>query len=141
MKCPNCREWDELERPCTAESHGECDCPKCTGICNCDDEEEKPKFWCVSVYEVSKHYGGPEEGGWWWDRWDPSYAYALQTRVFNNFEKAHDYEHELQEWCDMMNAELGLRELSSVLSTYVLRANIDENAYPTVYPKERPHYE
>ena len=23
----------------------------------------------VSKYLVSRHYGGPEEGGWWYDRW------------------------------------------------------------------------
>jgi len=22
----------------------------------------------ISKYEVSRHYGGPEEGGWWYDR-------------------------------------------------------------------------
>ena len=24
---------------------------------------------CVSAYGVSRHYGGPEEGGWWYDWW------------------------------------------------------------------------
>lgn len=23
--------------------------------------------WFVSMYAVSRHYGGPEEGGWWYD--------------------------------------------------------------------------
>ena len=25
----------------------------------------------VTAYEVTRHYGGPEEGGWWYDRYDP----------------------------------------------------------------------
>ena len=25
----------------------------------------------VTVYEVTMHYGGPEEGGWWFDWWRP----------------------------------------------------------------------
>lgn len=24
----------------------------------------------VSVVELFQHYGGPEEGGWWWDSWE-----------------------------------------------------------------------
>lgn len=147
MTCAFCQEWDELQRPCTASSHGECDCPKCTGICKCHEEEtttqeyEPPDFYCVSVYRVTKHYGGPEEGGWWWDHWDPALDYAHHTKIFSSWQEAHDYEHELQELCDLEGKRLGLRELSSVLSTYVLRANTDENQYPTEYPKERPHYE
>jgi len=27
--------------------------------------------WYVNVYAVSRHYGGPEEGGWWYDSGDP----------------------------------------------------------------------
>lgn len=23
--------------------------------------------WTVAVYEMNRHYGGPEEGGWWYD--------------------------------------------------------------------------
>lgn len=23
----------------------------------------------VNAYAVTRHYGGPEEGGWWWDRY------------------------------------------------------------------------
>lgn len=25
----------------------------------------------VSVYEVTRHYGGPEEGGWWYNWYHP----------------------------------------------------------------------
>ncbi len=25
----------------------------------------------VTAYEVTRHYGGPEEGGWWYDWYDP----------------------------------------------------------------------
>lgn len=34
-ECTACRAWAKTGRPCTAESHGECDCPKCQGLCNC----------------------------------------------------------------------------------------------------------
>lgn len=45
----------------------------------------------VSVYSVTRHYGGPEEGGWWYDRSrfmhthcfnsDPELAYAESRRL------------------------------------------------------------
>lgn len=29
-----------------------------------------PKAWTrLGVYVVTRHYGGPEEGGWWWNRY------------------------------------------------------------------------
>lgn len=38
------------------------------------DEEEAPHHinrwdnrWSVCFYEVDRHYGGPEEGGWWYN--------------------------------------------------------------------------
>ena len=36
MKCDLCKIWADTGRPCTIFSHGECDCPKCFGICGCD---------------------------------------------------------------------------------------------------------
>lgn len=32
---------------------------------------------CVSVYAVSRRYGGPQEGGWWWNRSDLVLALPL----------------------------------------------------------------
>jgi hypothetical protein len=29
----------------------------------------QPQFY-VNVYDLSRHYGGPEEGGWWYDAGD-----------------------------------------------------------------------
>jgi hypothetical protein len=38
--CDECREWSEEMRGCTAALYGECDCPKCQGLCWCYDDEE-----------------------------------------------------------------------------------------------------
>ncbi len=38
MTCKNCRGWKRTGRPCTAAAVGECDCPKCQGLCTCGDE-------------------------------------------------------------------------------------------------------
>jgi hypothetical protein len=34
--CKHCVRWTLTGRPCTLASHGECDCPKCQGMCECD---------------------------------------------------------------------------------------------------------
>jgi hypothetical protein len=38
--------------------------------CNEYEYIDKPAL-CVTVYEISRHYGGPEEGGWWYDWYTP----------------------------------------------------------------------
>lgn len=30
-------------------------------------QKQKTEVWYVNVYELDRHYGGPEEGGWWYD--------------------------------------------------------------------------
>lgn len=30
-----------------------------------------PEFY-INTYHVTRHYGGPEEGGWWFDRGEPA---------------------------------------------------------------------
>lgn len=38
MKCQHCREFfDEMGLHCIANIHGECDCPKCQGYCECNE--------------------------------------------------------------------------------------------------------
>jgi hypothetical protein len=37
-KCPACVEWAATNRPCTAAIYGECDCPKCQGLCSCEEK-------------------------------------------------------------------------------------------------------
>jgi hypothetical protein len=34
-ECKHCEKFHALGRYCTAKSHGECDCPKCQGFCEC----------------------------------------------------------------------------------------------------------
>jgi len=38
--CPPCKQFfDVLKRTCTVRRFGECDCPRCFGICVCGDEQ------------------------------------------------------------------------------------------------------
>lgn len=87
----------------------------------------------VNVYLIDKAYGGPEEGGWWYE-----YGQAIRsTEVL-----AQDAEIRSQAertWCDNEN-RLRRSDIGSVLSEgcYVVYVE-DEPAQD--FPSERPHYE
>lgn len=94
----------------------------------------------VAAYELDHVYGGPEEGGWW---------YNTGTRVrilklFNNEEDAYTY-------CRRFNSLLRpiqrrnrcVREISSVIydgGMYEAQVYKDTEL-PAYYPTERPYYE
>jgi len=40
MPCEPCNEFAAKGYRCTKTSHGECDCPKCQGFCECDTRGE-----------------------------------------------------------------------------------------------------
>ena len=53
---------------------------------------QKPVF--VTVYEISRNYGGPEEGGWWYDQKIPQ-----SSKKFFDIEEAEAF-------ADKLNGEL-----------------------------------
>ncbi len=55
-------------------------------------ESSKPIY--VSLYEVDRCYGGPEEGGWWYDAY-----HLLSTKKFFDAEEA-------QTFCDALNQSI-----------------------------------
>ena len=90
----------------------------------------------VSVYLNDRAYGGPEEGGWYYDCGD----LVRTMRVFYTDDAAWDY-------CCNLNERLkntlnrGRRSTGSVLSTGRFLARVTENTAPSSYPAVRPHYE
>jgi hypothetical protein len=106
------------------------------------DEVSEDERWYVHLFHVTREYGGPEEGGWYYTAgqaisrpWghgsigpfsDPKDAYEVcgHANAFADVE---------------MNA--GARPLSSVLSTgrYEWRVTTDRDAQD--FPEFRPHYE
>jgi hypothetical protein len=65
---------------------------------------------CVAftVGEVDRVYGGPEEGGWWYDHFEPIRVFMVPAR------RKEALERRLRRWEECQNE--GRRELSSVLS-------------------------
>ncbi len=97
------------------------------------------KTFLVAAYEVNRCYGGPEEGGWWFDAGE-------LIRILKVFKA----EPQAIEFCRRLNFRLhsrkfgpnaGRRELSSVLSDGEVEARLFEQSAPEYYPEQRPHYE
>jgi hypothetical protein len=62
----------------------------------------------ITVYSVTRHYGGPEEGGWWYDHYSaiktvnvPKVYQGTSKRATNKVEQlrlALQYEHADKAW-------------------------------------------
>lgn len=102
--------------------------------------------FAVAVYLVDRAYGGPEEGGWYYDYSEraPEPRFVALTRVFDRLPDALDYSNTLDETVLDVENE-GRPEIWSVNSRGRYRAlvfDLEEHPLlPEVLPKERPYYE
>jgi hypothetical protein len=94
--------------------------------------------YTVAVYLIDKAYGGPEEGGWWYEYGFPSGEHVEYMRGFADENSANKYVHELSATVEELNK--GRRDINSVLSCGIYRAEVCEGL-PKAYPSEKPHYE
>jgi len=95
--------------------------------------------YTVAVYLVDRAYGGPEEGGWYYDCGVPSEEHANFTRGFKRENDAYKYACKLNRMHGAKWNE-GRRSISSVLSEGQYFAEIHEGQ-PAHYPASKPHYE
>jgi hypothetical protein len=97
-------------------------------------------FYTVTLAHIDRHYGGPEEGGWWYDHASPLVEGedADHVRVFHAEDDAVAYARSLSSVADARNEAEGNRDLNSVLSEGIVAAWIWEG-FPQ--PAPRPHYE
>ena len=91
---------------------------------------------CVAIYLVELSYGGPEEGGWWYE----SGEHIQTLKVFKNRDQACEYRTRADSLVDRyMNK--GRRPISSVLSTGRYQVMVVNDPPPKYTPEKRPHYE
>lgn len=90
--------------------------------------EESP--FVVSVYDVTRHYGGPEEGGWYYDWYE-----RKESHTAENEEEAKKIQEELSK-----KYKFDGKELSSVRGQGTYEVLIEDyvGEYET---KQRPYYE
>lgn len=99
-----------------------------------------PAWHSVGVGLADRAYGGPEEGGWYFDCWEPSQEYGRFTKTFKTAKQAAAYVDRLnRHLCAPLNK--GRPEIWSVLSQGRYEAEIFEDTLPVAYPACRPHYE
>ncbi len=66
-----------------------------------EEDEYDPKtwrYWFITAYGISQQYGGPEEGGWYYDAYS-----VIETREASTYEDA-------EETKTKMEMDLGIRE-------------------------------
>lgn len=102
------------------------------------DEESKGPF-VVAVYLVNRVYGGPEEGGWYYEAGHPAPSFAQHTRGFEKLSDATAYQQTIQK--DVCNAENRTRRpISSTISEGIYAA-VTTSGFPAPFPQERPRWE
>lgn len=92
----------------------------------------QPKAKYITIYLVNRSYGGPEEGGWWYDTGDPVFTIRVNGR-----NRLH-YRRIAERFCRLYNR--GRRDLSSILCEGVYRWG-ESNKPGKPYPSVPPQYE
>ena len=90
----------------------------------------------VAFYEIDRAYGGPEEGGWWYDTGE----LRRVLRVVPDADRACDLAARANRL--MNRLQRSRRDVGSVAYTggrYA--ACVFEDTAPRAYPEVRPHYE
>jgi hypothetical protein len=92
--------------------------------------------YTVAVYLQDRAYGGPEEGGWWYDTGE----LVRTCRLFRDEDKAYAYCRRMNDLIRVL-VNTGRPGVGSVLSEGVYGAEVHEGNAMQGYPETRPHYE
>jgi hypothetical protein len=116
-----------------------------------EDVPTPAPFYTVAIYLCDRVYGGPEEGGWYYEcgvRQDQPIEGIPDAFIFNSFNPANGktaeqcadiFAQSLQKLLDIVNAKRP--EISSVLSEGRYYAEVYAGHPPHHYPERIPHYE
>ena len=111
-----------------------------------EEDEPEPTFWYLNVYLTDQRYGGPEEGGWWYnagypatDLPDVAVCYGPYQDNASGKEAMRTQKAEIQALLEKHNSERR-SDISSVLSEgmYIV---CQEGHIAQHWPQEKPYYE
>lgn len=95
------------------------------------------KCFTVAVYATSRQYGGPEEGGWWYNHSE----LIRPLRSFKSSDRAYEYCRRFNEKSGSpIGPNFGRRSMYSVIGDDRIEAMVCEDAVPRRLPEERPYY-
>lgn len=103
----------------------------------------KHRRFVVAIHELDRIYGGPEEGGWWFDCGVPARERELAKycRVFRSEAKAKRYARRLREGVIARLNDQAPKSLGSL--TYdggIFGAFVQKGEQPRHWPRFRPRY-
>ena len=109
-------------------------------------DPKEPNMHSIAVHLVQLAYGGPEEGGWFYQTGelctDPELTAFGTTFADGHEARAKAMSDEVQAHLDRdWNTGDHAREISSVLSAGRFEARVHDGWPPLAFPAERPRYE
>lgn len=104
-----------------------------------NEPPKTPNAYTVAVYLCDREFGGPEEGGWYYDSGRLSVDHWFATKVFPTRAEANVYRDQLQIDLDTGD-NAGRPKTSSVLSIGRFMAEVYDSIPPAHYPATRPFY-
>ena len=69
--------------------------------------ERPARWWSVAIYDTSREYGGPEEGGWYYTA--GTLTHYERARIFDDWREANTYVGELKAWLATQDSSLMIR--------------------------------
>ena len=95
--------------------------------------------YIVAVYDVGLQWGGPEEGGWWYD----AGSLVRICKTFRNESKAWEYSRRLNYKLRgrVIGPNVDRQPKTNVNSDGEYEALVYEDFAPKGFPEQRPHYE
>lgn len=106
-----------------------------------DIQRDYTSKWYIHKHETALAYGGPEEGGWWYDTGVPVEDWEVLS--FTSEDAAYEVCRQLNDEEDTRREEEEQHKYTDVLSgqSTFYSYSVEEYPVPQPYPMVRPHYE
>lgn len=138
----------------TVKTYSCCKCEVCIDLSECEWDEyneehicphcdqtsikmiwERPAHWfSVAIYTISRNYGGPEEGGWYYDAGD---RVDETVRTFKNTPEGH---YDAERYLESLHAlEFPTKSRGHYYEVYTSRG-FSESLPDAGFPRRRPVY-
>lgn len=104
-----------------------------------EEADDADRNWRLNEYEVTREYGGPEEGGWWYNLYRPT-GQSIVLPPLVTYDEADDMLGVLNMYAAQDNKATNPHGIYSVLGGADTLWQLEHNA-PEPSPATRPHYE
>ena len=93
--------------------------------------------YIIGIYELSREYGGPEEGGWYYTAGN----LVRVCRIFRNPDSAYDYVNRINRTLQYrIKKACAVPYYSVIYNGGAYQARVYKDDMPKFFPSERPYY-